>query len=1282
MRRKFSMKRKKYLKKAAAGVSAFVIGVSALAPAVTVQAAAPGEITIDPAIRYQTLKGWGTSLCWWGNIIGSWGDQDFNGNGRADREEIAELAFSPEYLNLNIVRYNVGGGDKEDSSIKRCEGLVPGWTEDMTGTKDGTGEFDADTFYAKETEEMADAGQLWMLEQANAYRQSEGDIINEVFSNSPPYYMTKSGSSTGGYSWDLNNLKEDQYDEFAQYMARAGKWIDNNLKEKFGTGVSYIEPLNEPDTSYWQNGSTKQEGCIFNTGELQSKAYREMQAALEAEGLTDIQITGTDETSLWNAINSFEELDDDIKENMTTIGAHTYSGNDSERKELRRIAESYDKDLWMSEVTKGGGSHWDGCHDSMDAVNTRSQSEGIMSDLKYMQPTAWIAWLVADSEYECLQTNSNWGLLHAVFEKDGPVPDYHTNLVNSDGSKKDGVPDEGYWAVTKQFYTMMQYSKYLKAGYTMIEIGDNNMCAALSPKGDELVIVAQNFGDERNTSVNLSKIPGAASAEIYRTSDTESCELVETQDVTDGVLDVTLPNNSVSTFVICSADGSAVCNMENSYKTVDADVVKPDFAWTSETDKFTYGGSWGESDEAYGGGKYSTAETADVTFTFEGDQAVIYGTKASDGAIVNVQVDGEEKGKVSLEADRKDEEVMLFDTGKLEDGIHTVTLSKEAGQGNKLIEINYARVISGEFTEEVHHVEEMEDVYTVSGTQPKLPETVIVVTNKGNTVETPVTWNMEGIDFTEDVTVYGTLDEFNISASVKVKIIEANIQYFVDCNSPESPRYEIISQVTDLLNDTPDQAYTEGSWGYRDTYGEYNGDINDHYDTGWYAYSDQDIEYTFPLKAGTYQVTFGFKEWWNQSRPMTISMTKDGVTEELGASDTWENGNNWNTDIFEVVCETDGEVTFTVAKAGDADPVLSFIQIQGEETKEPSEKVDFTSLKQAVTMAEKLVAEEDAYTADSLKKVKTALEAAKTLMENPDAKQEEADAAFIELITACAQVENKAQRVGLKAAIDGAEAIVADTETLAQYTPESVEAVRTALAEANVVYGDAQADQTTINTATTKLLTAVTSLLAENVDEETRLDILIQMAETLLTNEDEYTESSIQNLKDALEAAKNVAENKEATEEQRKEAYDNLAEAMTNLVKKANKEELKNALDKAGEILNESEKYVESSMEGLKAAADAAQVVYDKDDANQEEIGNVLKALITEILEVRILGDVNLDGIVDTQDAAKVLKCSAELENFTEEQIEIADVDLNGRADAGDAAVILQYTSEEMETFK
>lgn len=1266
-------------KKAIAGVSAFVMGASAFLSAAPVYAAE--GISVNPQIHYQTLKGWGTSLCWWGNTIGSWGDSDFNGNGRPDREEIAELAFSPEYLNLNIVRYNVGGGDKEDTSIKRCEGLVPGWTEDMTGTKDGTGEFLGEEFYNKPTEEMADAGQLWFLEQANEWRQEEGDIINEVFSNSPPYYMTKSGSSTGGYDWDKNNLKDDQYDDFAQYMARATKWIDQKLEAKYGTGVTYVEPLNEPDTNYWLDGSTKQEGCIFNTGELQSKAYREMQKALETEGLTDIQITGTDETALWNAINSFNRLDDDVKANMTTIGAHTYSGNDSERNELRQTAQRYDKDLWMSEVTKGGGAHWDGCHDSMDAVNARSQSEGIMADLKYMQPTAWIAWLLADSEYECLQTNSNWGLLHAVFEKDGPVPDYHTNLVNKE------VPGEGYWAITKQFYTMMQYSKYLKAGYTMIDVGDGNMCAAISPTGDELVVVAQNFGNERNVSLDLSKFSGNMTAEVFRTSDTESCESVDVQDVSDTTLEMTLPTNSVSTAVVRANDGTPICDVENYSEIVDAEVEKPAEEWTKAENKFTYYGSWGDSAEEYGGGKYSTEEGAGVTFTFEGDQAAIYGTKAPEGAVVNVTVDGEDKGQTDLTAEKKDGEVMLYDTGKLKPGIHTVTLTKAEGEGDKLIEINYGRIVSGEFAEDILRVEALEAVYTLAGQQPQLPKTVQVVTDKGTTVEKEVTWDLESVDFTQDVTLYGTLEGTNKTASVDVKVVENDMEYFVDCNSPDSPLYKGIASAYEgsglaLKNDAPDQAYEEGSWGYKEQYGEYNGDVNDHYDTGWYAYGGQDISYTFPMEAGKHQVTFGFKEWWkdgNKSRPMSVSMTVNGETTELGKTDTWNGGSWWNQASYEITCEEAADVTFTIAKAGNNDPVLSFIRIQGEGKAEES-TTDFTSLKLAVDMADKLAQEQEenqCFTEKSWEAAAKALEEAKAVLKNPEATQEAADKALVDLITACNLLEN-VQKVGLQAVVDGAQAIL-DTEG-SKYTEESVAAVEKALADAKVVLEDKNATQEMVNTASTNLMNAVTSLILEN-EADTRLDILIETAKKLLEKEELYTPSSVQALKDALAQAE-ALDQTQASEEELTEAYNKLAEAMTGLVRRAEKSELENAVNKANDILKNQNLYVEATLENLAEATAEAQKVLDNQDVGADAVAESLKALIKEILEVRLMGDVDGNGVVDTADVSVLLRGSVELETLTTEQELIADVNMDGACSLDDAARILQYVSEKIEAFR
>lgn len=49
------------------------------------------------------FEGWGTSLCWWANRIGY--DSTLTG-------EAAKLFFGDDGLDMNIARYNVGGGDK------------------------------------------------------------------------------------------------------------------------------------------------------------------------------------------------------------------------------------------------------------------------------------------------------------------------------------------------------------------------------------------------------------------------------------------------------------------------------------------------------------------------------------------------------------------------------------------------------------------------------------------------------------------------------------------------------------------------------------------------------------------------------------------------------------------------------------------------------------------------------------------------------------------------------------------------------------------------------------------------------------------------------------------------------------------------------------------------------------------------------------------------------------------------------------------------------------------
>lgn len=349
---------------------------------------------------------------------------------------------------------------------------------------------------------------------------------------------------------------------------------------------------------------------------------------------------------------------------------------------------------------------------------------------------------------------------------------------------------------------------------------------------------------------------------------------------------------------------------------------------------------------------------------------------------------------------------------------------------------------------------------------------------------------------------------------------------------------------------------------------------------------------------------------------------------------------------------------------------------------EPPVSADLNSLKLAVGMAEKLEAEQKeniCFTDESWSKVQEALDIARGLLENPEAAQADADEAFLNLITVCSLLEEGVHKAGLKATIEGTKAILDDEAGLSGYALESIEKVRTALAEAEKVLAETSADQQTVNEASRKLMDAVTSLMVKN--EGTRLEILILKANELLKNKDKYTPSSVQALEQVLEAAEAVAGNSQAADLQINDAYNKLAEAMTSLVRKANKEELKNALDKANEILTNTGKYLTESIAGLEAVIDEAQAVYDNEDADSNKVGETLKKLVNEILKARLMGDVDMNGKVNTADSSKVLKSVAELEELTQEQHKVADVNGDGISDGTDATFILKYAAERITEF-
>ena len=86
-------------------------------------------LTIDLDEQNDPFQGFGCSSCWWSQIAG---------NGE-NAEEIAKLLYSKEGLGLNIYRYNIGAGSKDDPDGK----INSSWreTESFYVKDEVTGEF-------------------------------------------------------------------------------------------------------------------------------------------------------------------------------------------------------------------------------------------------------------------------------------------------------------------------------------------------------------------------------------------------------------------------------------------------------------------------------------------------------------------------------------------------------------------------------------------------------------------------------------------------------------------------------------------------------------------------------------------------------------------------------------------------------------------------------------------------------------------------------------------------------------------------------------------------------------------------------------------------------------------------------------------------------------------------------------------------------------------------------------------------------------------------------------
>lgn len=445
--------------------------------------------SLNPSAIRQHFEGWGVSLCWWANMCGRWDDSKI--------DEIVDWLVSPDGLNFSIFRYNIGGGD--DPANVHCPvhhiGRGKGLRAEMEGFKDGP----TDTYHWER-----DSAQRKMMLKI---RERRPDAVFEAFSNSAPYYMTYSGCCAGNADPRRDNLRPECYEAFAHYLVDVCK----HYRDAYGLEFRTLDPFNEPLTAYWNAGGS-QEGCHFDLSS-QVAMLRVLSPVLKASGLHTV-ISASDETSVAEAVKTFRHYKaEDALGLIGQFNTHSYIADDDARRRLASLADEAGVPLWMSEVGGGEGS---GLRANLNLA------QKLIDDMRLLRPSAWLDWQYVE------EGNDTWCLVEGDFKA------------------------QTYRRV-KAYYVRQQFSRFVRAGYAILDTPCRNVLAARSPDGRTYVVVMVNEASApvaHNIDLRQLSPLSAKNVKAWRTSASEDLAPMERFALARGRLAYSLPPQSVTTFVI------------------------------------------------------------------------------------------------------------------------------------------------------------------------------------------------------------------------------------------------------------------------------------------------------------------------------------------------------------------------------------------------------------------------------------------------------------------------------------------------------------------------------------------------------------------------------------------------------------------------------------------------------------------------------------------------------------------------------------------------------------
>ncbi|KAL3131225.1 hypothetical protein ABBQ38_000523 [Trebouxia sp. C0009 RCD-2024] len=315
-------------------------------------------LSISISDTAQQFEGWGTSLAWFAEYVGSLS--------ASQQDMVADLLFDPEVgLGLEIVRFNVGGSNTSADAVTSMR-----------------------PFAAVPSVLLADGSYDWALgdKQAAVLKAAHdrGTIIFEAFSNSPPWFMTNSGDPSGNLD-GADNLAPMYYDAYVDYLTEVVQYYHDEMNVTFRT----VEPFNEPSSRVWQLGN-RQEGCHYDLS-TQRTILQKLAASLSEKGLSpETGISASDEAGFGQSLASFLQYDESLSV-IDQINTHSYPEEVKALAQipLEAVATAAGKRLWMSEYASGNYAVSD-IRAGLDLSNQ------VLGDLKLGKVQAWAYWQVCE----------------------------------------------------------------------------------------------------------------------------------------------------------------------------------------------------------------------------------------------------------------------------------------------------------------------------------------------------------------------------------------------------------------------------------------------------------------------------------------------------------------------------------------------------------------------------------------------------------------------------------------------------------------------------------------------------------------------------------------------------------------------------------------------------------------------------------------------------------------------------------------------------------------------